>query len=129
MSDPPLLCSNRLTQPQFGSLITYGLGHISSKLKEYQIIFLFFGVITVAFSVLMFFYMPDSPVEAKFLNDHDKVIAVERLRMNQQGVMSREWRWDHLWESLRDPKTWIWFALVFSISLVPTVSLLRPLIN
>ncbi|KAI8223617.1 putative transporter [Colletotrichum sp. SAR 10_99] len=113
----------------FGSLITYGLGHISSKLKEYQIIFLFFGVITVAFSVLMFFYMPDSPVEAKFLNDHDKVIAVERLRMNQQGVMSREWRWDHLWESLRDPKTWIWFALVFSIS-IPSggISTFGPLI-
>ncbi|KAL0936815.1 allantoate permease [Colletotrichum truncatum] len=131
----------------FGSLITYGLGHISSKLKEYQvqpsirhtyiiranskhkIIFLFFGVITVAFSIVMFLYMPDSPVEAKFLNDHDKVIAVERLRMNQQGVMSREWRWDHLWESLRDPKTWIWFALIFSIS-IPSggISTFGPLI-
>ncbi|TDZ60888.1 putative transporter [Colletotrichum trifolii] len=123
----------------FGSLITYGLGHISSPLKEYQareltitrriIIFLFFGIITVAFSVLMFFFMPDSPVEAKFLNDEDKVMAVERLRMNQQGVMSREWRWDHLWECLRDPKTWIWFTLIFSIS-VPSggISTFGPLI-
>lgn len=61
-------------------------------------------------------FMPDSPVEAKFLNDRDKIIAVERLRMNQMGVMSREWRWSHVKESLRDPKTWCWFALVFSIS-------------
>lgn len=64
----------------------------------------------------MFLFMPDSPVEAKFLNDHDKLIAIERLRMNQQGVMSREWRWDHFKESILDIKTWCWFSLVFSIS-------------
>jgi hypothetical protein len=109
--------SLRFSRPvQFGSLITYGLGHISSTLKSYQIIFLFFGLVTVAFSFVMFAFMPDSPVEAKFLSDHDKVIAIERLRMNQMGVMSREWRWDHFWESVRDPKTWLWFALIFSIS-------------
>ncbi|WYZ43126.1 hypothetical protein EsH8_VI_000825 [Colletotrichum jinshuiense] len=113
----------------FGSLITYGLGHISSPLKEYQIIFLFFGIITVVFSVVMFLYMPDSPVEAKFLNDHDKLIAIERLRMNQQGVMSREWRWDHLKESMLDIKTWFWFSLVFAIS-IPSggISTFGPLI-
>ncbi|KAK1954544.1 major facilitator superfamily transporter [Colletotrichum sublineola] len=113
----------------FGSLITYGLGHISSSLKEYQIIFMFFGIITVVFSIVMFIYMPDSPVEARFLDDHDKVIAIERLRMNQQGVMSREWRWDHLKESLLDLKTWCLFFLVFSIS-IPSggISTFGPLI-
>lgn len=62
--------------------------------------------------------MPDSPIEAKFLTDEDKLIAIERLRMNQTGVMSREWRWSHMWESLRDPKTWFWVSLVFCISSV-----------
>lgn len=120
---------NGLTN-MFGSLITYGLGHINSSLKSYQIIFLFFGVITVAFSGIMYLFMPDSPVEAKFLKtDHDKVIAVERLRMNQMGVMSREWRWDHVKEAVLDVKTWCWFALVFSIS-IPSggISTFGPLI-
>ncbi|KXH50108.1 major facilitator superfamily transporter [Colletotrichum salicis] len=113
----------------FGSLITYGLGHISSPLKEYQIIFIFFGIITVVFSIIMFLHMPDSPVEARFLNDHDKLIAIERLRMNQQGVVSREWRWDHFKESILDIKTWCWFSLVFSIS-IPSggISTFGPLI-
>lgn len=81
-----------------------------------QTIFVFFGTITVVFSVILFKYMPDSPAEAKFLSKHDKLIAIERLRMNQTGVMSREWRWDHFWETLRDYKTWLWFSLIFSIS-------------
>jgi hypothetical protein len=105
-----------LTQGQFGSLITWGLAQLSLGLKPYQLIFLFFGVITVGFSFVLFMYMPDSPAEAKFLNKHDKLVAIERLRMNQTGVVSREWRWDHLWESVRDPKTWLWFALIFCIS-------------
>lgn len=77
----------------------------------------------------MLSFMPDSPVEAKFLNDNDKVIALERLRANQMGVISREWRTDHLWEALRDVKTWFWCALIFSIS-VPSggISTFGPLI-
>lgn len=77
----------------------------------------------------MLAFMPDSPVEAKFLNDHDKLIAVERLRMNQMGVISREWRNDHLKETLLDPKSWFWFALLFSIS-IPSggISTFGPLI-
>lgn len=61
--------------------------------------------------------MPDSPVEAKFLDEHDKLLAVERLRANQMGVVSTEWKWDHVIESLLDLKTWFWFSLIFSISL------------
>ena len=60
--------------------------------------------------------MPDSPVEAKFLNEHDKLLAVERLRANQMGVVSTHWNWDHVIECLLDLKTWFWFALIFSIS-------------
>jgi hypothetical protein len=64
----------------------------------------------------MFFYMPDSPTEAKFLSDEDKVLAIERLRDNQMGVMSREWRYSHVVETLKDAKTWFWVAMIFCIS-------------
>ncbi|KAH8800890.1 major facilitator superfamily domain-containing protein [Xylogone sp. PMI_703] len=83
----------------------------------YSIIFLFCGLVTVVFSAVVFVYLPDSPVDAKFLNDHDKLLAIERLRANQMGVDSNEWRWDHVNESLLDIKTWCWFALIFSISI------------
>ncbi|KAL6238469.1 hypothetical protein BDW75DRAFT_227903 [Aspergillus navahoensis] len=101
-----------------GSLFTYGLGHIhSDTLFSYQIIFLLCGLLTVAYSLVVFIFMPDSPMEAKFLPEREKVIAVERLRANQMGVISREWRWDHVWETLLDVKTWIWFLLIIAISI------------
>ncbi|KAF7677634.1 allantoate permease [Alternaria burnsii] len=101
-----------------GSLLSYGLGHIKSDLlHSYQIIFLFCGLLTVVVSVFVWFFMPDSPVEAKFLNDHEKLIAVERLRMNQMGVASRVWKWDHVLEAFMDPKTWLWFSMLTAVSI------------
>ncbi|UNI17559.1 hypothetical protein JDV02_003891 [Purpureocillium takamizusanense] len=121
-------CMNGLTWV-VGSLLTYGLASIESHMRPYQIIFLFFGVVTVAVAGAMFLWMPDSPTEARFLSDDDKVLAIERLRDNQMGVMSREWRRAHFVEALRDAKTWLWFATVFCIS-VPSngISTFGPLI-
>ncbi|KAL4918726.1 major facilitator superfamily domain-containing protein [Aspergillus aurantiobrunneus] len=100
-----------------GSLFTYGLGHINSDtLYSYQTIFLLCGLLTVLYSVIVLIFMPDSPMEAKFLQEREKVIAVERLRANQMGIISREWRWDHVWETAYDVKTWVWFVLIIAIS-------------
>ncbi|KAK7612521.1 major facilitator superfamily domain-containing protein [Phyllosticta citricarpa] len=113
----------------FGSLLTYGLGHIKSHLHSYQIIFLFCGLLTVVFSIVVFIFMPDSPVDAKFLKGDDKLIAIERLRVNQMGISSGVWRWDHCWEILYDLKTWLWFAMLVTVS-IPSggVSTFGPLI-
>ncbi|KAF2678892.1 allantoate permease-like protein [Lentithecium fluviatile CBS 122367] len=101
-----------------GSLLSYGLGHIQSNLlHSYQIIFLFCGLLTVVVSVFVYIFMPDSPMEAKFLNDHEKLVAVERLRMNQMGVASRVWKWDHVMEAFLDLKTWLWFSMLTAVSI------------
>lgn len=96
------------------------LSSVSSGLQgpdvQRQIIFLFFGVVTVFVAALMFYWMPDSPTEARFLTDDDKVIAIERLRDNQMGIMSREWRYPHFFEALLDLKTWFWVLMIFCIS-------------
>ena len=60
--------------------------------------------------------MPDSPAEATFLSDNDKVIAIERLRDNHMGIMTREWRWAHVREAIRDKKTWLWVLMIFCAS-------------
>ncbi|KAL4874902.1 major facilitator superfamily domain-containing protein [Aspergillus karnatakaensis] len=101
-----------------GSLFTYGLGHIKSDtLYSYQTIFILCGLLTVVYSFIVLAFMPDSPMETKFLSEREKVIAVERLRANQMGIISREWRWDHVIETLLDVKTWIWFLLIIAISI------------
>lgn len=100
-----------------GSLLSYGLGHIkSSKLYSYQIIFLFCGLLTVVVSIFTYLFFPDSPLTAKFLTEEERLIAIERIRLNQTGVSASAWKWDQAWETVLDPKTWLWTALLFCIA-------------
>lgn len=100
-----------------GSLFTYGLGHIeSSSLFKYQVIFMFCGLLTVLYAFVVLLFMPDSPMSAKCLTEREKIIAVERLRANQMGIQSGHWRWEQVWETFLDPKTWLWFIAIIAIS-------------
>ncbi|KAL8283386.1 hypothetical protein RQP46_005796 [Phenoliferia psychrophenolica] len=58
--------------------------------------------------------MPSSPVDAKFLrHGDDRKIAIERLRANNMGVEAHVWKWAQFWETLRDPKSYLWVLLLF----------------
>ena len=85
-----------------------------------QIIFLFCGLLTVVFSVAVFIILPDSPMRARFLKGDDKLLAIERVRMNQMGVSSGVWRWDHVREVFLDVKTWLWVSMFVVSTIVYT---------
>ncbi|KAJ7268743.1 MFS general substrate transporter [Mycena haematopus] len=97
----------------FGSLLTYGLGHIHGRLESYQVIFLFIGLLTVVCSPVVYFVLPDSPAKARFLSSDEKIVAFERLRANNQGTETKVWKWDQVLEVFLDIKTYLWFALLF----------------
>ncbi|TFK64965.1 MFS general substrate transporter [Pluteus cervinus] len=96
-----------------GSLLSWGLGHIHGSLKPYQTIFLFIGLLTIVCSPVVLLVLPDSPSKAKFLSQEEKIIAIERLRANNQGTESKVWKWEQVNELLLDPKTYLWFLLLF----------------
>ncbi|KAJ7782319.1 MFS general substrate transporter [Mycena maculata] len=113
-----------------GSILSFGLGHIkSSTLESYQIIFLFTGLLTVAFSLVVFLVLPNSPTTARFFTHEEKILAVERLRANNMGTETKVWKWSQARECLLDPKTWAWFSMIFLIS-IPSggISTFGPLI-
>lgn len=53
--------------------------------------------------------LPDSPVAAKFLNDREKAIIIDRIRDDQTGVENKKWKKSQFVEVLLDPKTWLLF--------------------
>jgi hypothetical protein len=100
-----------------GPLISYGIGHVTEGIHPYQGIFLLMGAITLAFAPLIWYMLPNSPVTAKFLNNgNDRLIAIERLRENNTGTKSSKFKWDQFWETMHDPKTWMWVAMFFCVS-------------
>ncbi|KAF9522154.1 allantoate permease [Crepidotus variabilis] len=114
----------------FGSLVMYGLGHVHSKeLHPYQLIFLVLGSITFVVGILSFWVFPDNPVRCKFLTKEEKIMTIERVRANQQGLESKQFKMRQLLEMVLDIKSWCWMLLMFLLS-VPTggVAAFGPLI-
>ncbi|KAJ2926966.1 hypothetical protein H1R20_g10133, partial [Candolleomyces eurysporus] len=96
-----------------GSLIMYGFGHITNgAIHSYQIAFVVLGLLTLLWGIASFFVFPDNPVQSKFLTRDEKVIAVERIRANQQGVETKIFKWKQVLETLLDLKSWCWMSLL-----------------
>ncbi|KAK2462965.1 hypothetical protein APHAL10511_005017 [Amanita phalloides] len=100
----------------FGSLIVYGLGHIKSQsLHTYQVIFMLLGFLTFFIGVFTFFIFPDNPVKSKFLDSQEKIVAVERIRANQQGLETKAFKFAQAREMFLDVKSWCWMFMLFII--------------
>lgn len=91
-----------------GALLSYGIGHVtSSSVAKWQLVFLICGGFTVLWSFIVYLFLPDSPANAKFLNERERAIAIERLRVNRAGVKSPVWKWSQFREALLDPQVWM----------------------
>ncbi|RYC58479.1 hypothetical protein CHU98_g7738 [Xylaria longipes] len=95
----------------FGGLLGYAVGHITTGLPRWQYVFLIFGSISLAWGVIFLVLMPDLPTTARFLGPRQKIVAVERVAQNRQGIKNHHFKTVQMWQCLRDPKTWILFVM------------------
>ena len=69
--------------------------------------FLIFGAATAAWSVGVYFLMPDTPTTARFLSEEDRGKAVVRVKENMTGIRSDSFQWAQCREALLDTKAWM----------------------
>lgn len=94
-----------------GGLLGFGIGHIKGALPSWKYEFLIIGALCCVWGIVMFIFLPDSPVKAKGLSHREKRIAVERLRENQTGVENKHFKWYQVRETFMDPKTYLFYFL------------------
>ena len=100
-----------------GTMAVFGIGHIHGHLHSWKYQFLLIGGITVAWGIILFLVLPDSPVEAKFLSKEMRIVAVERMRYERTGIENKVFKPYQVKEAILDPKTWLMAAMVFLTAL------------
>lgn len=73
----------------YGGALAYALSHIHSSVADWRFLFIIEGVLTALLAVVTWFYIPDGPSHARFLNDREKMIA-EAFSKNQPGDFEHE---------------------------------------
>jgi MFS family permease len=102
-----------------GSYISTGISKLPANIKpeRWQILFYILGGITMLWSVFIFFFLPDSPANARFLTERQRLIAVKRVAANDLGIKNKAFRKEQVWVALRDPKAILIFISVFAAAI------------
>jgi hypothetical protein len=66
---------------------------------------------SIILGALVGIFLPDSPPRAKCFSHEDKVLMVERVRINEQGIKNPKWNWEQAREAAKD-------SYVYSIVLI-----------
>jgi MFS family permease len=91
-----------------GSFMSWAIGHVKGgPIKSWQLVFIIPSIFTILTAPLIMWVVPSSIEDAKWLNEHDRAVAYERVRFNQTGTGSTKYKLPQVWEALWDPKTWI----------------------
>jgi len=100
-----------------GAGIAHGLatnrtGH--HDFSSWRLLHIIAGIITVVLGAVTMIHVPDIPTKAWFLNETDKKYVVERIRGNQQGFGNKHYKIYQVWETLKDPATYMAFLYAFT---------------
>lgn len=98
----------------FGGLLGYAIGHITTGLAQWMYVFLIFGAISFAWGIVFIIFMPDLPSKARFLTQEERIVAVDRVAVNRQGIKNHHYKQYQVWQAIRDPKTWILFIMAIA---------------
>lgn len=102
----------------FGGLVSYGVGHIHSSLAPWRVLFLILGGLTVAYSAVLWAFLPDSPTKAQFLTEREKGLSVLRTLKNTSSAMDEDdFKMCQVLEALRDPQAWLLALYTFSVNI------------
>ncbi|KAE8153036.1 putative allantoate permease [Aspergillus avenaceus] len=90
-----------------GGLISFGFQHVHHHFEGWRIMFIVMGLITVVVGVATYFFVPDSPMKAKFLSETEKVALLRHIRVNQTGVHNGKFQPKQIIEAILDPQIWL----------------------
>ena len=99
-------------------MINYGFGSINGSLAGWRNMYLFAGALTISWSFVVWFKMPDDIPRAKFLTEREKEIAQERIRLNNGGSRGHTIKWDQVKEAFMDINVYGLFLMAVRLLLL-----------
>ncbi|VUC31638.1 unnamed protein product [Clonostachys rosea] len=106
----------------FAAAVSYGFGQINGSIASWRILFIFVGLITVLTAPVIFFVIDSDVPSARFLTEHEKLQALERLRANQTGTGSRKFKWKQAFEALYEPKSILFVGMALCLNVTANVT-------
>jgi hypothetical protein len=79
--------------------------------------FITLGCVTVAIGLATLLLVPDTPMQAKWLTDAEKVALLKHVSVNRTGIQSRTFQPRQILDALTDPQLYLMVLAVILVSL------------
>jgi MFS family permease len=102
-----------------GGAISYGFQHVAlgSGLAGWRVMFIVLGCVTVSIGIATMAFIPDSPMQARWLSSAEKVTLLKHVSVNMTGIQDRKFRPKQILEAFMDPQLYL---MVLAVVLVST---------
>ena len=90
--------------------IAYGVLYATNTIPPWKIFFIIIGGCTFIWTIVIFFFYPNNPTDAVFLNEKEKVWIIRRVQKTTgASIEQKTIKKYQVWEALKDPISWLFF--------------------
>lgn len=101
-----------------GGIVSYGFQHVKHpSFSGWKVMFLVLGLVTIIIGVVTFFVLPDTPMQARFLSEPEKLMLLKHVSVNQTGIRNKNYKISQALEVLRDIQLWLMVLLTILVRL------------
>ncbi|KAL8708412.1 MAG: hypothetical protein Q9220_006702 [cf. Caloplaca sp. 1 TL-2023] len=101
-----------------GGIVSYAFQQVKHPaFSGWKIMFIVLGLVTVIIGFVTFFFLPDTPMQARFLSQPEKVMLLKHVAVNQTGIRNKHYKLSQALEVLRDMQLWLMVLLTILISI------------
>ena len=103
-----------------GGVLSYAFQQVKRDegLQGWRIMFVVLGVVTVVIGMATGVWLPDTPMQARFLSEEEKVVLLKHVAVNRTGIRNRGFKARHILEILLDAQMWLMTLLTILVSIV-----------
>ncbi|KAI8660891.1 hypothetical protein NCS57_01067600 [Fusarium keratoplasticum] len=112
----PFLWATAAAAPVCAAFISYGLLWTHSSVLPWKLFMIITGSLSVLLSVVVWFWYPNNPADARFLNLEEKVHTIKRVHeSSQSSIEQKQFKKTQFRETLRDPVSWLFCLQAFTL--------------
>ncbi|KAF2147957.1 allantoate permease [Myriangium duriaei CBS 260.36] len=105
-----------------GGIQSYGFLHVHHpSFSGWRIMFVVMGCITVVVGFFTLFFVPETPMKAKYLANHEKAALLRHIAANRTGVSNTRFVAAQVIELLLDIQIWWLMAITCSVAITSGV--------
>jgi len=96
-----------LTMISYKLILDDNAGVLVGGLSSWKWLHIICAILTFGVFVPLVIFLPNSPLDAKWLSTEEKVYTIEIIREARAGITNSTFKWSQVRESFTDLKSWL----------------------